>query len=82
MDAFSVACTTLKSLRKIRSTPLANVHNQHVVYTNPVYTCLSYMWGDGLRDCMIHINDKPFMIHKNLYDFLHVTRRRINQGGG
>jgi hypothetical protein len=37
----------------------------------PPYMALSYMWGDAANDNTIWIDDQPFMIRQNLFDFLH-----------
>ncbi|KAF2870691.1 heterokaryon incompatibility protein-domain-containing protein, partial [Massariosphaeria phaeospora] len=44
------------------------------------YTCLSYVWGPPLPDdkmAQIYINNKPFLIRPNLWEFLKVARRKF-----
>lgn len=38
------------------------------------YLCLSYRWGDPTPNQMILINDQPFMVRQNLFDFLNMIR--------
>jgi hypothetical protein len=67
-----------KSLRLIEVLPsngddLVMCTVRHVT-TDATYTCLSYVWGppeDGSR--IIMLNDRPFLIRKNLWDFLSVA---------
>lgn len=35
------------------------------------YRCLSYMWGDQTERFEVHVNQMPFFVGRNLYDFLH-----------
>lgn len=47
----------------------------------PSYSCLSYTWGDGYKTHCIRIDGKVHFIHKNLWNFLDVTRKRIANDG-
>jgi hypothetical protein len=48
----------------------------------PWYSCLSYTWGDGYKTHCIKMDGKPHFIHKNLWNFLDVIRKRIADEGG
>lgn len=41
------------------------------------YVCLSYTWGPPGGELPIQLNGKPFYVRRNLWDFLHVARRRL-----
>ncbi|KAF1967421.1 heterokaryon incompatibility, partial [Bimuria novae-zelandiae CBS 107.79] len=38
------------------------------------YTCLSYVWGPEDQGHTILINDKPYKVRRNLFEFLGVAR--------
>jgi hypothetical protein len=38
------------------------------------YTALSYMWGQTIADHTINLNGTPFLVRKNLWDFLRQAR--------
>jgi hypothetical protein len=44
------------------------------------YTALSYMWGKAIAEHTVVLNGTPFLIRKNLWDFLHKARKD-NFGG-
>ncbi|KAH7371662.1 heterokaryon incompatibility protein-domain-containing protein [Pyrenochaeta sp. MPI-SDFR-AT-0127] len=41
------------------------------------YLCLSYMWGDPLRQHAITINGKRFQVRRNLWGFLRMAREKL-----
>jgi hypothetical protein len=36
----------------------------------PDYRCLSYLWGSREHTCWISMNNRPFQVRKDLWDFL------------
>lgn len=53
---------------------------EHIDLVEDGHTCLSYMWGPASPTKTIYINDKPFEIRENLYDFLCRARKwRLRQ---
>lgn len=48
----------------------------------PTFTALSYEWGSGATEYEIIVNDSPFKIRKNLYDFLRKCPRITNAAMG
>jgi hypothetical protein len=52
------------------------------VTTDATYTCLSYVWGPTeLGSHVILLNNRPFCVRKNLWDFLSVASlNKINLG--
>lgn len=48
---------------------------KHIMVENDQYVCLSYMWGSPEPTSTIYINDKPFQVRQNLYEFLVKARK-------
>jgi hypothetical protein len=55
--------------------PVCNLRNATVHTSN--YVCLSYTWGQPGDECPIRLNEKLYYVRRNLYDFLHVARKRL-----
>ncbi|KAK5744140.1 hypothetical protein LTR17_002170 [Elasticomyces elasticus] len=43
---------------------------------NPVYTALSYVWGTEKPTYRIWVDDCPFLIRRNLYDYLRLVAKK------
>jgi hypothetical protein len=48
--------------------------------TSDQYTCLSYVWGSPEDTELIEIDGKPFLICRNLWDFLSTVRSNKDAG--
>jgi hypothetical protein len=48
--------------------------------TSDQYTCLSYVWGSPEDTELIEIDGKPFLIRRNLWDFLSTVRSNKDVG--
>lgn len=46
----------------------------HATINHP-FTCLSYCWGPATVTRQILLNGKPFLVRRNLYDFLEMQQR-------
>jgi hypothetical protein len=55
--------------------PACNLRNAIVHTSN--YVCLSYTWGQPGDELPIRLNGKLYHVRRNLYDFLHVARKRL-----
>lgn len=51
-------------------------------YARHAYWCLSYIWGNGNKTCLIMINGRPYLVHQNLWDLLDFVRQRFEKQGG
>lgn len=85
MASFSARCTIPNSRPRMKST-LRQAWTRNIPSTStPVqcmYVCLSYTWSDGIRDRLILIDDKVFMVRRNLWEFLQAARERIHHDVG
>lgn len=50
--------------------------------TAPIYSCLSYTWGDEQETHIICINGLPFHVRRNLWRFLVAVREQYTDHGG
>ena len=50
--------------------------------TTPVYSCLSYTWGDEVETQTICINGLSFRVRHNLWMFLVAARKQCSDHGG
>jgi hypothetical protein len=41
------------------------------------YTCLSYRWGEPTPSRAILVNDQPFKVRENLFNFLNIVHARF-----
>jgi hypothetical protein len=55
--------------------PDCNLRNAIVHTSN--YVCLSYTWGQAGDELPIRLNGKLYCVRRNLYDFLHLARKRL-----
>ncbi|KAF1850460.1 HET-domain-containing protein [Cucurbitaria berberidis CBS 394.84] len=44
----------------------------------PSYSCLSYTWGDPFEEYAVRVNDKTFLVRRNLWDFLEMARNQLS----
>ncbi|KAF2033685.1 HET-domain-containing protein, partial [Setomelanomma holmii] len=72
------------SIRLIEVLPSGSDDASHMIRcklrhseTSDSYTCLSYVWGPEHEPRMIMINEQPFFIRQNLWDFLEVASRHM-----
>ncbi|KAF2026509.1 HET-domain-containing protein, partial [Setomelanomma holmii] len=47
-------------------------------FRTPDYRALSYVWGPPTPTCKIQVNNQPFHVRQNLFDFLLAFRKRLH----
>jgi hypothetical protein len=55
--------------------PACHLRNAIVHTSN--YVCLSYTWGRPGDELPIRLDGKLYHVRRNLWDFLHVARKRL-----
>lgn len=69
------------SLRDFLFDSRDQVDGTHTSRVAPTYSCLSYTWGVRSKDMTIHLNEKPFQIRRNLWQYLAEVRTQIANHG-